>query len=169
MTPRSRCARSIAAADATMATVSPGLSALGLIGLFFTYSRYLAPNPTRWNAPTPVRYGNCATFDFGSLGDGHCGMLLHPGERADFGKSEQHRGNPQTRRADCNRRTQPDDAACESRRTGWHSHERDHVMATARRLGLPALWPAVFARLNREASRLVAAPLPTQPRRSNPS
>jgi hypothetical protein len=56
-------------------------------------------------------------------------------------------------------------AACEARRTGWIAHERDHVMAAARAAGVMAIWPTAFRHLNFEAARLVAAPLPTNPRR----
>src|SRR5208282_2364662 len=50
LTPRSRCSRSIAAAGATTATVSPGLSALGLIGLRFTLVRPASYQKVRTNA-----------------------------------------------------------------------------------------------------------------------
>src|SRR5208282_1190645 len=49
-TPRSRCSRSLAAAGATTATVSPGLSALGLIGLRFTLVRPASYQKVRANA-----------------------------------------------------------------------------------------------------------------------
>jgi len=55
-------------------------------------------------------------------------------------------------------------AACEARRSGWLPHERDHIAAAARAAGV-IVWPAAIQRLNCEAAQLVAAPLPTRPRR----
>jgi hypothetical protein len=41
-------------------------------------------------------------------------------------------------------------AACDARRTGWRSWERDPVVALVRALGL-VIWPAALERLVRQA------------------
>jgi hypothetical protein len=53
------------------------------------------------------------------------------------------------------------DAACDARRTGWRTTERDPLYAAARSLGV-WVWPTLAIEITREATRLAAAPLNTK-------
>jgi len=49
------------------------------------------------------------------------------------------------------------EAAQQARRGGWLRHERDPLIAAARKLGV-VLWPALADRITREAVETTAAP-----------
>lgn len=49
------------------------------------------------------------------------------------------------------------EAAQQARREGWLRHERDPLVAAARRLGV-VLWPALADRITKEAIETMAAP-----------